>query len=178
MNIWLSGDAHFFHKKLLEYIPTRPETYMELIIKNHNEIVQKEDLWICTGDLSAGLSKIENGKEKLKKILQFLNGKQKILIRGNHDYFSDDFYKECGFDLVVEFLQRKEDFFCHYALENNQWTNDIEKEYLRKFKNSGCKRLFHGHTHARNVEIQDGIERINTCLDANNYYPIAFKEYK
>jgi predicted phosphohydrolase len=29
----------------------------------------------------------------------------------------------------------------------------------------------HGHTHCRDVNLNDGIKRINCCVDANNYFP-------
>lgn len=175
MKIFISSDHHFFHEKLLEYVQTRPSDYMELIINNHNKTVSNNDIWICIGDVSAGLGRISNGKEKLKEVLLSLNGFQKILIRGNHDHFSDEFYLECGFNKVVKYLQKNDDIFCHYALENNEYTSEQEKLFISFFKEKSFKRLFHGHTHARSVSLNDGITRINTCLDANNYYPIEYK---
>lgn len=173
--IFLSSDSHFLHNKLLEYIPERPSYYNSLIFKNHNLTISKEDDWICLGDISAGVGKVPNGKEILKKILKNLNGRQKILIRGNHDRFEDEFYLECGFNKVVTYLIRGDEFFTHYALENNKYTTPEELRLLDIFKNSGCTTLYHGHTHQRIVTLNDGIKRINTCLDANNYFPIEYK---
>jgi calcineurin-like phosphoesterase family protein len=81
----------------------------------------------------------------------------------------------CGFSKVVPYLIRGDEFFCHYALENNKWTNPEEQELYRIFKKSGCATLYHGHTHQRIVQLNDGIKRINTCLDANYYFPILYK---
>jgi calcineurin-like phosphoesterase family protein len=173
--IYLSSDHHFLHEKLLEYIPERPQNYNSLIFNNHNSIITQEDDWICLGDISAGVGKVPNGKEKLKKILTNLNGRNKLLIRGNHDRFEDEFYLECGFSKVVPYLIRGEEFFCHYALENNKWTTDFEQELTKIFKEAGCTTLYHGHTHQRIVALNDGIKRINTCLDANCYEPILYK---
>lgn len=173
--IFLSSDHHFLHEKLLDYIPERPLNYNSLMFHNHNKTVSPEDDWFCLGDISAGVGKVPNGKEKLKAILLNMNGKNKILIRGNHDRFPDDFYLECGFTKVVNYLKRENHFFCHWALEENQWTTPVELEMKRIFEESGCDTLYHGHTHQRIVPDAPNFKRINTCLDANNYFPIEYK---
>lgn len=170
-SVYLSSDHHFFHEQLLKYVPTRPENYNTLIFENHNLTVTDEDIWICLGDLSAGLGKVENGKEKLHALLYNMKGKKKILIRGNHDYYQDGFYKKAGFDVVTTHMILGEYFICHYALEENEYTKPIELELLEIFKQSGCTTLIHGHTHCRNV-TKPNLTLINTCLDANNYFPI------
>jgi len=172
LKTFISSDQHFLHEKLLDYVPTRPSNYNSLIFHNHNSVVTNEDTFICLGDISAGLGKIPDGKEKLKKIISNLNGKIKILIRGNHDHFQDKFYLDCGFNYVMNYFVKDGAFFCHYPLEpENQYTKPEEEKLKEIFKLSGCQTIYHGHTHCRDVNLDDGIKRINCCVDANNYFP-------
>lgn len=172
MATFISSDHHFLHERILTYVPSRPSNHNSVIFNNHNNVITNSDDWICLGDLSAGVSKVPDGKEKLKKILSNLNGKRKILIRGNHDHYPDSWYKDCGFDIVCYYLIQDGVMFCHYALENNEWTGKFEKRLKEIFFENNCHTLYHGHTHCRMVELDDGIKRINCCLDANNYLPI------
>lgn len=169
---YISSDHHFLHEKVLEYVPTRPRNHNTVIFNNHNSVVTNDDDWICLGDVSAGVGKVENGKEKLKKILQNLNGRNKILIRGNHDHYKDDWYLEAGFTKVMNYFIQDGIMFCHYALEENEYTGAFERRLKEIYHENNCHTLYHGHTHQRIVPDEPGIKRINCCLDSNNYVPI------
>lgn len=99
MKYFVIADTHFNHKNIIDYC-NRPfkdvEDMNETMIKNWNETVSNTDVVIHLGDVAFG------NKEDAKKILGRLNGR-KILIRGNHDLWSDDFYKECGFEQISKF---------------------------------------------------------------------------
>lgn len=66
------------------------------IIKNWNEVVSNKDLVIHLGDVALC------GKERFKQIMSQLNGR-KMLIRGNHDNWTDEFYRESGFEYVSRY---------------------------------------------------------------------------
>ena len=99
MKVFIISDTHFNHANIIKYC-NRPfkdtkEMY-EAMIKNWNETVSNNDIVIHLGDF--GLS----NKEYIASIIKRLNGK-KILIMGNHDNWSEQFYREAGFHTVSRF---------------------------------------------------------------------------
>lgn len=53
MTVWFTSDQHFGHKKILDYSdrPFRSLRHMHrVIIKNHNNLVSKDDTVIVVGD--------------------------------------------------------------------------------------------------------------------------------
>ena len=117
------------------------------IISKHNSIVKNDDIVIHLGDISAGL---KGRKQQLKEQLMKLNGR-KILLRGNHDYESDNFYIDAGFEKVGQYMIIKDMFLNHYALEDNEYTKYEEKQMIEIFKTSNCTTIVHGHSHTRLV---------------------------
>ena len=94
--IYLTSDCHFGHKNIIAY-ENRPFTDLvsmrEQMILNHNALVSPEDTCINLGDFIMG------NKEQAQAILSRMNGR-KILIRGNHDGHSIQWYLDAGFDEV------------------------------------------------------------------------------
>ena len=182
LNLYVTSDFHLFHANIIRY-SNRPfkdvDEMNETIIQNYNLTIKDDDMVIHLGDLSAGLKKRQN---ELKALLQRLKGK-KILLRGNHDYEPDSFYLEAGFEKVEHFLVIKNYFFNHYALEANSFTNEQEKINTLEFLKSNCNIIVHGHTHARDVNSpiigyntsNKTLQRINTCVDANHFYPLKLE---
>ena len=92
MHYLLSGDYHLGHSRIIEY-SNRPfksaEEMNETIIRNHNERVKPEDIFIHNGDFCYK-HKVELDAEaggrptKAEQWLSRLNG-HKIMIKGNHD---------------------------------------------------------------------------------------------
>lgn len=76
----------------------------ETMIKLWNETVSKSDTIIHLGDFGLG------SKEYIKSIVERLNGK-KILVIGNHDNWSEQFYRDIGFHTVSRFPILYADFF-------------------------------------------------------------------
>jgi len=66
------------------------------MIKNWNETVSNKDTVIHLGDFGLG------NRERIREIIGQLNGK-KILILGNHDNWSEQFYRDAGFHTVSRF---------------------------------------------------------------------------
>ena len=99
MSVYFIADTHFGHKNIIEY-ENRPfgnvEEMDKVLIKNWNNTVSKADTVFMLGDFSF------YGKEKTMNICQSLNGK-KILVMGNHDKHTPNWYRECGFEEVSRF---------------------------------------------------------------------------
>ena len=99
MKYFVISDTHFGHENIIKYC-NRPfpsiEEMDKALIKNWNETISNSDTVIHLGDVGFG------SKEYIKDIISQLNGK-KILIKGNHDNYSDDFYREAGFTYVSKF---------------------------------------------------------------------------
>ncbi len=110
-------------------------------------------------------------------IARSLNGR-KILIRGNHDHYSDAIYiQDFGFEEVHRYLTVNDYFLCHYPLVVDKYTKDkmlTEIRHLQlKHKESGSKTIIHGHSHLTHF---DG--KINASVDLHNFTPIPFPSLK
>lgn len=170
--VYFISDTHFLHSRIVDYTG-RPQDHNKIMFENWNKIVKPDDYIFHLGDFSAGVGKVENGYEKLIRISKNLNGK-KILIRGNHDHYSDERYiNDLGFESVHDFVVYKEFFLCHYPLVFDQWTKDRDRptlEFLQKeFEKSGKKVLVHGHSHRKQI----GGHRINISVEQIDYAPIS-----
>lgn len=81
------ADLHFFHEGLLHRMDNRNfetvEKMNDYMISQWNSKVRPVDEVVVLGDFSLGRGADTN------KILERLNGK-KFLIKGNHDYYTDD----------------------------------------------------------------------------------------
>lgn len=84
----------------------------EAMIKNWNETVSNKDVVIHLGDFGLG------SKEYLGSIIKRLNGK-KILIMGNHDNYSEQWYRDAGFHTVSRFPILYNNYYlcCHAPIE-------------------------------------------------------------
>lgn len=120
MKVFIIADTHCGHENIIKYC-NRPfqsvEEMNRVILNNWNNTVSKHDLVIHLGDLYLG--KKADAREFLKK----LNGR-KILIMGNHDHWSEAFYRECGFETVSRFPIVYNNFFLmsHAPLQLSETT--------------------------------------------------------
>lgn len=137
--IYFISDTHFGHKNIIKYC-NRPfqdiEEMEKVLIQNWNGRVKKNDTVYFLGDFVFG------SKNKTSEIAKKLNG-IKILIMGNHDIRSQDFYKSIGFVKVYDkpiILDNK------YILSHEPMIN----------VNIGKLINIHGHIH-------------NTVLDKNDF---------
>ena len=145
------------------------------MIERHNETVTDDDFVLMVGDLSAGL---RGRQDHFKELLKLLNGK-KILIRGNHDHQTDEFYLDSGFVDVVEYIDVDENFICHYPCYGSRWTSKQEKEFIKLIDKDRHKYIIHGHIHNKNPDEwePDGLKRTNVSVDykPNDYFPQEIK---
>lgn len=107
MKYYVISDTHFGHENIIRYC-NRPFSSVEemdkTLIKNWNQTVSNKDIVLHLGDV--GLCK----KDYLAEIISKLNGK-KILIKGNHDNFNDQFYRDAGFSYVSQYPILYKEFY-------------------------------------------------------------------
>lgn len=175
--MYATSDIHFYHDNIMRFVDHRSDNFNNIVecnnrvIENYNNIITNEDTVYFVGDLSCGKHNGEKIKqEMLAEILNQMNGK-KILIMGNHDKFSKSFYMK-HFDEVHDFLWFGDTLMIHYPLVEHEYTHRKERNHLdKKLK---AKTIIHGHVHDFTVEVDDGIKRVNVCVDykPNNWSPV------
>lgn len=182
MKIFAASDHHFMHRNIIKYT-NRPFDYNDpncvrdcakTMILKHNEIVSDDDIVLIIGDLSASL---KGRTDLLKQIIGKMNG-NKILLRGNHDHLSDEFYKDAGFLSVIGHIYIEPYFICHYPCLETNYNKKPEKNYISILKNLNIKTIIHGHIHNKKPLEDDGYKRINVSIDyePNDFYPIELKQ--
>lgn len=110
--IWFTGDEHYSHGKIIDFVkrPFRDSSEMDnILMKNHNNLVQNEDTVFHIGDFS--LRGPEN-KFWFRKALEKLNGNHHLIL-GNHDQLNPFMYIECGFISVHTSLKFEEFILVH-----------------------------------------------------------------
>ena len=181
MKIFATSDQHFYHKNIIKYA-NRPFSVdddgivdcAKTIIKKYNEVVSDGDIVLFLGDITASL---RGRDDHFKQLLSLLKGR-KVLVRGNHDHLSDEFFYNAGFELVVDYIKVDEYFLSHYPCYKSRWTCNVEKGHI-EIMHGDCNFVIHGHIHNKNPNDwdPDGIERINVCVDyqPNDFYPVELK---
>lgn len=158
MKVFIISDTHFGHKNIIKYC-NRPfadtEEMDKAIIKNWNEVVSNKDLVIHLGDVALC------GKERFRQIMSQLNGR-KMLIRGNHDNWTDEFYREAGFEYVSRYPIVWNEFYI------------LSHAPLQVFQNVPYKNIF-GHVH-NDPLYQDTANRQCVCVERTNYCPVLLSE--
>ncbi len=165
------ADTHFFHDNIIKHTG-RPDNHNELMIENWNKTIRPQDTVIHLGDVAHGLWKFEgnSGKKVLRKLFDKLNG-NRVLVKGNHDEFSDDYYKSLGFATVADFLVKDKILFCHYPLKKDKHDNanmrKIKEDLYKVYMTNQCTTVFHGHSHT----IEYAGNHRNFAVELNNYTP-------
>jgi len=159
-NIWIISDTHFFHDKIIEYC-NRPKNHTNKIFKNLMAIPEK-DILIHLGDISIG-REIEV-YEKFIKPLKCT----KILVKGNHDRKSNNFYLEHGWDFVC------------YSFSDTYFNKKILFTHFPKHTD-GYDFNIHGHLHS-NVYKWEQLTKENKnfinerhllfAVESTNYRPM------
>jgi len=172
-NIWFSSDHHFGHENILKY-ENRPfeniYTHDEVLIKNWNNYVKKDDIVFYNGDIFLG-----KDRNYLRKILYSLHGKIHYIF-GNHDkiirkdLLCQERFESCGDYSEVNINKEYNIVLMHYAMR--VWNK----------RHYGAWQLF-GHSHgnlqedsSRSMDI--GIDCAYKRLDGKieDYRPISFTE--
>lgn len=160
---FLISDMHFGHSRIMEY-EERPfekvEDMDEVIIKNWNDVVHKDDIIFVLGDVSF------YPKEKTKQIISQLKGR-KFLILGNHDMGrSETFWKDVGFEFVSKYPICVDEF---YWMSHEPMYLSSTMPYVN----------VHGHIHSKIMSTdKQPNQYVNVSVERVGYKPIDFEDIK
>ena len=164
--IYLISDTHFNHKNIITYENRPFSSISEMndeMIKRWNAVVKPEDTVIHLGDVGLG------NESTLKGIVPQLNG-HKILIKGNHDTKSKNFYLECGFEEVVstklEVIDGVRIYFSHRPESRPGDGSEYDIHLYGHVHTLGCHDLY--PTIARNGAC--------LCVERWNYTPVQLSK--
>ena len=163
-SVFLVSDTHFGHTGVCRFTRndgvtklrpwTDPDEMDEEMVKRWNETVRPNDKVYHLGDVVIN--------RKALKIMHRLNG-DKVLIRGNHDIFRDDDYREHFRELRA------------YHVMNGMILSHIplHTDSLGRFGTN-----IHGHLHANRVMLDKSIDpRYHcVCVEHTDYRPILFED--
>ena len=181
MNYTIS-DTHFYHNNIINYCdrPFKNTTEMNnYIIEKWNQVVKEDDTIYHLGDFAIGWDKenYQTKKECYKDLMTKLNG-NKILIKGNHDWESNNFYLDIGFKEVYDYLIINNNLLIHYPIIINKkslsYIKDELKLFLNQFNIDEYRNIFHGHIHNSNYKPK---KHINVSIENINYTPLCIDEY-
>jgi calcineurin-like phosphoesterase family protein len=159
-SVFLTSDTHFGHAGVCRFLRDdgvtklrpwdNPEEMDEEMVKRWNETVKPTDKVYHLGDVVIN--------RKALSIMHRLNG-DKVLIRGNHDIFKDEDYRQHFRELRA------------YHVMNGMILSHIpiHEESLGRF---GVN--IHGHLHANRVQIR-GFNKKPMCID-NRYHCVCVEQ--
>lgn len=132
--IYVSSDLHLGHSKMPEYCG-RPENHSEIILANLEKM--RGDIIINCGDICIG----KDDYWHTRLMLAMDGFKRKILVRGNHDRKTSTWYRDHGWDDVVDDMvlamgKYGRVYFSH---------KPTEKEVANKYSTANYN--VHGHWH-------------------------------
>jgi calcineurin-like phosphoesterase family protein len=155
------SDHHFYHFNIIEYCG-RPFTSVpemnEAMIAAWNARVGPEDIVYHVGDFGFGDVSL------LQRVLKRLHGKEKHLIRGNHDP-SRKRCLEIGWTSVVPNLLIQVGNH-RVQLQHRPWEDDVPPP--------GVEVIVHGHIHNR--PTRRAHININVSCEMINYTPVDLDE--
>jgi calcineurin-like phosphoesterase family protein len=167
-SVFLTSDTHFGHAGVCRFLRDdgvtklrpwdNPEEMDEEMVKRWNETVGPNDKVYHLGDVVIN--------RKALSIMHRLNG-DKVLIRGNHDIFKDEDYRQHFRELRA------------YHVMNGMILSHIpiHTESLGRF---GVN--IHGHLHANRVTMGNGYRSVIdtryhcVCVEQTDFRPILFED--
>lgn len=161
MGVFFIADTHFGDKDILRY-ENRPFNNVgemdKVIIDNWNSVISNDDTCFIVGDYSF------YGRNKTIEITQGLNG-HKCLILGNHDNENEEFYMDCGFEMVSRYPIVYDDF----------WIVSHKPVYINE--NMPYANIF-GHVHKNPIYSDYSSRSFCVCSDRINFTPVNFEKIK
>ena len=175
VNRFVISDHHLGHTnswekfKLEDGSPLRPftstEEMNETMIERHNAKVKEQDTVYFLGDVVIN--------KKYLELVKRMNGR-KILVRGNHDIFKDEDYREVGFQQIHGVRV----FVDKFILSHIPLHPDCVTE---RFKVN-----VHGHLHANEIMIDETLmsssyikpdpRYLCVCVEQTDFTPLHFDE--
>lgn len=161
---WLITDTHFNHEVLKQYCG-RPDDVDEIIKRNLMNYVKEGDVLIHLGDLCIGNDKANSE--------WFRNLKSRnILVRGNHDRKSHNWYMQNGWDLCVDRFDLemfgKKIAFTHMPVG---WDGYFDLNIHGHFHNANHRRY-----EADLKKVLNGYHKL-LALEYTNYMPILLNKF-
>lgn len=163
--LFFTADLHFSHNSIIGHCQRpfqNPHHMDESLIANWNALVRPDCVIYILGDMFWK----QEDRPYYEGIMQRLNG-EKHLIRGNHDYFSNDEYLEMGFASVADYVQlRVENHYLacfHYPI----------LEWAKFYRGSWH---LHGHSHGNSRHFSMRV--LDVGIDTNHYFPYSWKDIK
>lgn len=189
-NRFVISDTHFGHTnswekfKLPNGDPLRPftstEEMDETMIARWNAKVGPHDVVYHLGDVVIN--------RKSLHLVKRLNGKKR-LVRGNHDIFKDQDYRDVGFDSLYGVRVFVDKFILsHIPLHPDCITGRFRvnvhghlhsNRVMRKFQRwdpDCCDHFFGVEPDPRYISACPDPRYISACVELNNYEPISFEE--
>lgn len=155
-NTFFVADTHFDDDNIRRY-ENRPyasvEAMNEAMVARWNAVVTAEDTVYVIGDFGAA------GREA--EVLSSLNG-TKILVKGNHDTNSNEYYRQAGFAEVYDLP----------VLYKNFWILSHEPVYV--CENMPYANLF-GHVHANPIYKDFSSQHFCVCVERTDYAPVTLE---
>ena len=135
-NIWVSTDLHLWNNYTKNHSrPFRSEREFKELRDAYAEIGES-DIWIFLGDLCDEPS---SHREELGDFIRGIGG-HRILVKGNHDVQTDEFYHSIGFEYVCDICEYHDLVFSHQRLRvSPNYINIHGDDHLEKHRlNDGC----------------------------------------
>ena len=162
MKTFVIADPHFGHENIIQYCNRPFESVSEMdnaIIDNWNKTVSNDDLIWVLGDFALA------SRDYTKSIIKSLRGRKRLIL-GNHDRYSQEWYREAGFEFVSPYPVLIENFIIlsHAPLE---------------FLNKNCP-FFNIYGHVHNDPRYLDLTKSGACVsvDRTEYKPIELEELK
>lgn len=156
MSIFFVADTHFSEENIMRY-ENRPfqdiQEMNDTMITRWNQVVKEEDCVYVLGDFGAD--------KQETTILHQLKGR-KYLIKGNHDVYSNEYYRSVGFEEVYDYPIIVEGF----------WILSHEPLYVNE--NMPYANLF-GHVHGSPLFKTYSKQHYCVSVERTEYAPIAFE---
>ena len=149
---FVTSDHHFGSWQLPGFLKVFTQEQEKELIAKWNSIVEKDDLVYYNGDFCDG-----NFRDLCNYFNQ-LNG-QIVLIRGNHDKFSDGIYKAVFKDVVDEVVLKDLDLTIHHVP-------------IAPIQTS--KEVF-GHLHRSLEHNLNNSTSFCSCVQFSNGYPVSLE---
>lgn len=176
VNRFVISDHHFGHTnswekfKLADGSPLRPFTsndeMNETMIERHNAKVKEHDTVYFLGDVVIN--------RKHLHLVKQLNGR-KILIRGNHDIFRDEDYREVGFEQIHGVRVFVDKFILsHIPLHPDCVTGRFRVNVHGHLHANQIMGWWH-HSFTEDVEVPDP-RYLCVCVEQTDFTPLHFDE--
>jgi calcineurin-like phosphoesterase family protein len=154
---WLITDTHLFHERMTE-LCGRPADFTDRIVTNLQKVMYPQDMLIHLGDV------IFYKMEMLDAILDLIPG-TKVLVKGNHDKKSNNWYRRNGFHVVVDALRLGDVYLTHKPVETLP---------------DGVRINVHGHWHNKNIAVPEWwsaqTHRL-LAVEHTQYFPVRLHEF-